>query len=122
MVVVGLLVVAAGLLVAGLAASTPALLVASLIGSLLAAAVLYRTRTPSPPHRPRPVAGSAPVWVVDGRPGYHRRDCELLGTSGTESIPHEQAVQDGFMPCSLCEPDAAPAPYRSAAAGTGDGA
>lgn len=47
------------------------------------------------------------VVVVDGRPRYHKRGCvHLLGRS-SEPIPVSEAVELGFTPCSLCEPDSA---------------
>jgi hypothetical protein len=45
------------------------------------------------------------VWVVDGRPRYHREACEIIRDQAVEAIPHSQASEDGFIPCSLCEPD-----------------
>ena len=45
------------------------------------------------------------VWVVDGRPRYHREGCEIIRDQPVEAIPHSQASEDGFIPCSLCEPD-----------------
>ncbi|MCW2496484.1 hypothetical protein [Jatrophihabitans sp.] len=53
------------------------------------------TTTPGPP---------GDVWVVDGRPRYHRHDCLIIRDQDSEAIPLGQAVEDGFMPCSLCEP------------------
>jgi hypothetical protein len=47
------------------------------------------------------------VWVVDGRPRYHLSDCEIIKGHDAEPIAFEQATEDGFMPCSLCEPNAA---------------
>lgn len=53
----------------------------------------------------RPVAGSTKsVWVVDGRPRYHLETCMIIQDQDAEMIPLEQAVEDGFMPCSMCEP------------------
>lgn len=49
----------------------------------------------------------ADVWVVDGRPRYHRESCEIIRDQPVEAIPHSQANEDGFIPCSLCEPDRA---------------
>ncbi|HEY2042465.1 MAG TPA: hypothetical protein VGH11_07280 [Jatrophihabitans sp.] len=56
-----------------------------------------------------PVAdhGSEPVWVIDGRPRYHRWACEFAAEHDVESIPLSQAVADGFTACSLCDPDTA---------------
>lgn len=44
------------------------------------------------------------VWVVDGRPRYHRRRCEFIDGQDSEAIPLSQAAEDGFIACSLCEP------------------
>lgn len=45
------------------------------------------------------------VWVVDGRPRYHRSDCMIIKGQDAEPIPYQQAIDDGFMPCSLCDPN-----------------
>jgi hypothetical protein len=45
------------------------------------------------------------VWVIDGRPRYHLEGCAIIKGQDAEPIPYEQATEDGFMPCSLCEPD-----------------
>ncbi|UQX87181.1 hypothetical protein M6D93_12820 [Jatrophihabitans telluris] len=45
------------------------------------------------------------VWVLDGRPRYHVRSCGFLNGRPVESIPLSQAVEDGFTPCALCDPD-----------------
>ncbi len=60
------------------------------------------------------------VWVVDGRPEYHRTTCRRLAETEAEPIPHGQAVEDGFVPCSVCDPDSAEiaAPLEPAAAVT----
>lgn len=47
------------------------------------------------------------VWVVDGRPRYHLADCMIIKDQDAEEIPRDQATEDGFMACSMCEPDAA---------------
>jgi hypothetical protein len=46
------------------------------------------------------------VWVVDGRPRYHRPDCAALAGQPGEAISYLQAVEDGFVPCSICLPPA----------------
>ncbi len=46
------------------------------------------------------------VWVIDGRPRFHLGDCAIIKGQDAEPIPYEQATEDGFMPCSLCEPEA----------------
>jgi hypothetical protein len=50
---------------------------------------------------------SAPVMVVDGRPRYHLSGCVHLLTREGEPLPVSEAVELGFTPCSLCEPDSA---------------
>jgi hypothetical protein len=45
------------------------------------------------------------VWVIDGRPRYHLETCAIIQGQDAEPIPIEQATEDGFMPCSLCEPN-----------------
>jgi hypothetical protein len=52
-------------------------------------------------------AGPDDVWVIDGRPRYHVRTCVIIQGQDAEPIPFSQAVEDGFMPCSLCEPQLA---------------
>jgi len=52
-------------------------------------------------------AAADSVWVVDGRPRYHRVDCMIISGQHAEAVPYAQASADGFMPCTLCEPDAA---------------
>ena len=55
-----------------------------------------------PPLRSR---GDKPVWVIDGRPRYHLPGCAFLLHRGPEPVPLRQAVEDGFTPCALCDPD-----------------
>ena len=55
-----------------------------------------------PPLRSR---GDKPVWVIDGRPRYHLPGCAFLLHRGPEPVPLRQAVEDGFSPCALCDPD-----------------
>ena len=45
------------------------------------------------------------VWVVDGRPRYHREHCQIIDEQDAEAIPLSQAAEDGFIPCSLCLPE-----------------
>lgn len=58
---------------------------------------------PAPPAR----VSSRPdgVWVVDGRPRYHLADCLIIKDVDAEEIPVAQATEDGFIPCSMCEPN-----------------
>lgn len=44
------------------------------------------------------------VWVIDGRPRFHLGNCPIIQGQEAEPIPLDQALEDGFMPCSLCEP------------------
>jgi hypothetical protein len=55
-----------------------------------------------PPLRSR---GDEPVWVIDGRPRYHLPGCAFLIGREPEPVPLRQAVEDGFTPCALCDPD-----------------
>jgi hypothetical protein len=48
-------------------------------------------------------SGSSRVWVVDGRPRYHAQDCLIIKGQKAQSVPFDDAVEDGFMPCSLCQ-------------------
>ena len=50
-------------------------------------------------------ANEGDVWVIDGRPRYHLATCAIIQGQDAEPIPFEQATEDGFMPCSLCEPN-----------------
>lgn len=68
---------------------------AALTGELPAAAA------PSLPAAP----AQRDVWVIDGRPRYHLESCAIIKGQDAEPIPWDQATEDGFMPCSLCEPD-----------------
>lgn len=47
------------------------------------------------------------VFVVDGRPRYHRANCAFLRGRETETLPVRQALELGFTPCGRCEPDSA---------------
>jgi hypothetical protein len=61
----------------------------------------------SPADAARVARMSTPVMVIDGRPRYHLAGCvHLLGRDG-EPLPVDEAVELGFTPCSLCEPDTA---------------
>jgi hypothetical protein len=60
---------------------------------------------PIPPAAPRAGAPADEVWVIDGRPRYHLAGCAIIEGQDAEPIPFEQATEDGFMACSLCEPN-----------------
>lgn len=67
------------------------------------------------PDRPAPVAGpDAEVWVVDGRPRYHAQGCLIIEGQSAEPISRAEAARDGFMACSMCEPDVSRGPARRA--------
>lgn len=50
---------------------------------------------------------SADVLVIDGRPRYHVAGCVHLLGRPFEPLPVSEAVDLGFSPCGLCEPDSA---------------
>ncbi|GAB7037847.1 MULTISPECIES: hypothetical protein [Catenuloplanes] len=50
---------------------------------------------------------TADVYVVDGRPRYHLAGCVHLMDKEAEPLPVNEAVELGFTPCGLCEPDSA---------------
>jgi len=74
---------------------------------VLPAPVLPAPASPEPVAAARePVAPAVPdVWVIDGRPRFHRVDCVQLVGQPIEPIPASQALEDGFIPCSLCAPN-----------------
>lgn len=47
------------------------------------------------------------VLVVDGRPRYHLAGCVHLLGRQSEPLPVGEAIELGFTPCGLCEPDSA---------------
>ncbi|HVF06789.1 MAG TPA: hypothetical protein VNA20_18275 [Frankiaceae bacterium] len=48
------------------------------------------------------------VYVVPGRPRYHVENCRFLaGRPDVETVPVEQARDDGYTSCGVCKPDAA---------------
>jgi hypothetical protein len=50
---------------------------------------------------------SSDVLVIDGRPRYHVPGCVHLLGRPVEPLPVSEAVELGFSPCGLCEPDSA---------------
>ncbi|MBV1852450.1 hypothetical protein [Catellatospora tritici] len=50
---------------------------------------------------------STEVLVIDGRPRYHVAGCVHLLGRPCEPLPVAEAVDLGFSPCGLCEPDSA---------------
>ncbi len=131
MPIVALLITGLVSLAVGLLLSSTTWLVVSLVASVVAGLLLYRSREPisvggtsrsadcgrhvGGPDRHLPVATlleaseDVDVWVVDGRPRYHRKGCDIMHDQPAEAIPLSQATEDGFIPCSLCEPDKADA-------------
>jgi hypothetical protein len=61
----------------------------------------------SPDAAARVARMSTEVMVIDGRPRYHLADCVHLLGRDPEPLPVAEAVELGFSPCSLCEPDTA---------------
>jgi hypothetical protein len=61
----------------------------------------------SPADAARVARISTPVMVVDGRPRYHLPGCVHMLGRDSEPLPVAEAVELGFTPCSLCEPDTA---------------
>jgi hypothetical protein len=66
-----------------------------------------------------PLAGHADdlVFVIDGRPRYHVTTCGFIVGRGSEPVTLRQAVEDGFTPCALCDPDTALSTMPSSAPG-----
>ena len=44
------------------------------------------------------------VWVVDGSPEYHEESCRTLAGLEPEPISLSQALEDGFVRCTVCTP------------------
>ncbi len=117
MLIAAVLLVALGCLVAGLVLSLGTLLIGSLVASGLAALLLYRAVLGrlwrEARNRRRQDAGArrstlvAEVWVVPGRPRYHRAGCEQLGDQELQAMPLDQAGAAGLIACSLCRPPSA---------------
>ena len=139
MVLIALLLVALVCLALGLIYASAYWLVGSLAASALAALLLWRVRgqvgtsaalaPAAATEVPTPAtAGAAAsqdsdpdaVWVIDGRPDFHLRTCARLADGEPEQIPRSQAQEDGFTPCTQCEPAAATA--TTAPAGDGGSA
>lgn len=64
-------------------------------------------QTVSPSAAARVAMLTSDVLVVDGRPRYHVPDCDHLRGRVSEPLPVSEAVELGFTPCALCEPDSA---------------
>jgi hypothetical protein len=59
----------------------------------------------SPGDAARIAAMNTDVYVVDGRPRYHLRGCVHMMGRENEPLPVSEAVELGFSPCGVCEPD-----------------
>ncbi|MBA0126766.1 hypothetical protein H0B56_14545 [Haloechinothrix sp. YIM 98757] len=44
------------------------------------------------------------VHVIAGRKRFHQPDCSLLVDRRSDELTREEAVEEGFTPCSLCMP------------------
>ena len=124
MITLFLLVVALVLLALGLVTSSAAWFFGSFCASAVAGWLLFRVSRARRPTGAEPAGylvgtrsrhrgGSAipatdpagiEVWVVDGRPRYHWKRCEFIYGQDSAVITLIQAAEDGFIPCSLCEP------------------
>ena len=111
MLVALLLVVALACLCVGLMLSSAPWLVASVAASVVAGLLirrhqaLLRTAGGQQVALPAPSVLDPDVWVIDGRPRYHRRECEIIDGQDAEPVPLRQASEDGFIPCALCQPN-----------------
>lgn len=64
----------------------------------------------SPPPADRPSPPTAPpdlVAIVPGRRRFHRGECRLLVGHQVEELTAEEAIEEGFTPCTACIPDRA---------------
>jgi hypothetical protein len=59
----------------------------------------------TPPDAARIAHLTTVVQVIDGRPRYHLAGCVHLLGRPHEPLPVNEAVELGFSPCGLCEPD-----------------
>ncbi|MBE7188807.1 hypothetical protein, partial [Jatrophihabitans endophyticus] len=78
---------------------------------------------PAPDAAPAGAGQDEPqVWVVDGYPEYHVEGCSELAGLPAETVPYEQALDDGFQPCVVCDPDRQPVSVAAAGASGTSGA
>lgn len=61
----------------------------------------------SPADAARVASMATEVIVIDGRPRYHLSGCVHLLGRDSEPLPVGEALELGFTPCGLCEPDSA---------------
>jgi hypothetical protein len=62
-------------------------------------------QTTSPANVARIALLTTEVLVVDGRPRYHLAGCVHLLGRESEPLPVGEALELGFTPCGMCEPD-----------------
>ncbi|GAA0520230.1 hypothetical protein GCM10009545_22820 [Saccharopolyspora thermophila] len=101
-----LLVVVAGVVLASAVVSgQPDVAWFSVLASALGVLLLVVERAR---HRRAPSGSAGPpveVMVIDERPHYHRRDCDLVGERRTIALHNDEARELGFTPCRRCRPD-----------------
>jgi hypothetical protein len=61
----------------------------------------------SPSNAARIAMLTSDVLVIDGRPRYHVSGCVHLLGRESEPLPVGEAMELGFSPCGMCEPDSA---------------
>lgn len=59
------------------------------------------------PTQPVDVPPDAVVLVVRGRKRYHLESCRQLAGREKEELTYEEAIEEGFSPCTACLPDTA---------------
>jgi hypothetical protein len=124
LVVLVLVLVAAGVLAGAVMAGNSDLAWLSVLASVLGVALLVvdRRQQAAPAAESRSPDGREPgeersnaadaadpdaeVLVLDERPRYHVRTCEWLGDRKTLPLPLREARELGFTPCARCAPNA----------------
>ncbi|MCI2420526.1 hypothetical protein MOQ72_24045 [Saccharopolyspora sp. K220] len=131
LVVLVLVLVAGGVLAGAVVSDQPDLAWLSVLVSVLGVALLtvdrLRRRSvsarakpksdPAEPGEERSNAAAvadpaAEVLVIDERPRYHVRTCELIGDRKTIALTLREARELGFTPCAHCAPNATLASER----------
>ena len=69
------------------------------------------------PSQPLDVPLDSPVFVVRGRKRYHLESCRQLAGRDKEDLTYEEALEEGFSPCTACLPDTALAARAAMSAG-----
>ncbi|MCW2937303.1 MAG: hypothetical protein JWN00_288 [Actinomycetia bacterium] len=67
--------------------------------------------------QPLEVPLDSPVFVVRGRKRYHLESCRQLAGRDKEDLTYEEALEEGFSPCTACLPDTALAARAAMSAG-----